>query len=94
MKIEISETILLSWGFRRSSGPLAYFWRRFPTGIDGSRCEMRFLPDEEGWIVEIWNWITDEIPGVRSRIAFPRLLTSLQDLSDLIRLFDPVPEYV
>lgn len=74
-------------GFRQSIGPSQAWCRRFDTGDYGTQCELRFLPDDDGWIVEVWNWQDDEPPNVEQRVALPRLLTELVDLVDLVRIF-------
>ena len=75
-------------GFRESSGPSRAWCRRFETGVFGTRCELRFLPDDDGWIVEVWNWQDDEPGSVEQRAALPRVLTELVDLMDLVRIFE------
>lgn len=79
-------------GFRQSIGPSQAWCRRFDTGVDGTQCELRFLPDDDGWIVEVWNWQDDEPGSVEQRVALPRLLTDLADLTDLLRIFQPAKE--
>jgi hypothetical protein len=92
MKNHIEHLDLELQGFTLSGGPSRAWCRRFETGIFGTRCELRFLPDDDGWIVEVWNWQDDEPANVEQRAALPRLLTELVDLVDLVRIFEPVRE--
>lgn len=80
------------YGFREADRPPGAWCRRFKTEVFGSHCELRFLPDDDGWIVEVWNWQDDEPANVELRVALPRVLTELVDLTDLVRIFELVKE--
>lgn len=85
---QITSLDLELYGFRQSASNPSLAWcRRFETDTFGTGCELRLLADDDGWIVEVWNWQGDEPANVEQRVALPRLLTELVDLVDLVRIF-------